>query len=242
VNRLFPTKSSATAFTLVEVMMATVIMMVGFIGMMEAVAISATTMDHARRQTFATQVMSHEIERLYFLPWSGTTSISGLATASTTVAIDPQFWPNWSATATYAVKSAVSYNGAYYRCRSVHSNVTPPNATYWTATTASDFAPPMGTGSLDGNDITVVYSGANFTLARTVTSPDPVTNIRQANFTISWTVATGRIGSNVSQGSRTVATGADDYSTNLRRANTTHTRVMSAWYGKYGLPLSYQRS
>ena len=222
--------------------MATVVMMVGFIGMMEAVAISATTMDHARRQTFATQVMSHEIDRLYFLPWSGTTSISGLPTANTDVPFDPQFWPNWSATNTYAVKQAVNYSGAYYRCRVAHSNVTPPNASYWTATTAADFAAPMGTGSLVASDIIVVYSGATFTLARTVTNPDPVTNIRQINFTISWTVATGRIGSSVSQGSRTVATGADDYSTNQRRAATTHTRVMSAWYGKYGLPLSYQRS
>ena len=245
VNRTLTTKSSARAFTLVEVMMATVIMMVGFIGMMEAVAISAATMEHARRQTFATQVMSHEIDDLYFLPWSGTNSISNLATASTAVAIDTQFWPNWNGATNYTANRVVAYSipsasppvaNGYYRCILAHANQPPcnstgaVNATYWTAVTTGQTT-----------DI-VVFSGATFTLARTVTSPDPVTNIRQVNFTMTWAVTTGRIGSAVSQGGRTAATAADDYSTNLRQSNTTHTRVMSAWYGKYGLPLSYQRS
>jgi hypothetical protein len=212
---------------MVEVMMATVITMVGFIGMMEAVTIAATTMDHARRQTFATQVLSHEVNDLYFSTW---TTISGLSTSSTAVRIDPQFWPNWSATATYSLNRVVAHGGAFYRCVLAHGNQTPPNSTYWTAVTSA------------GASDVVVYSGATYTMARTLTSPDPVTNIREVNFTLTWTVVTGRIASGVTQGNRTVAIGADDYATNLRRADSTHTRVMSAWYGKYGLPLSYPQS
>lgn len=167
--------------------MATVIMMVGFIGMMEAVAISSNTMDHARRQTLATQIINHEIEELFLASWA---TISALPTASTAITIDPQF---------DAARLAVGDTG--------------------TAT-----------------------SIVRFSLARTVTSPDPVTNIREVNFTVTWIVTTGRIGSAVGQGGRTTAKGADDYSSNLRRANTTHTRANSVWLGKYGLQLSYPQS
>ncbi len=167
--------------------MATVIMMVGFIGMMEAVAISANTMDHARRQTLATQIINHEIEELFLASWA---TISALPTASTAITIDSRF-----ADARLAV-----------------------------------------------GDTGTATSIVRFSLARTVTSPDPVTNIREVNFTVTWVVTTGRVGSAVSQGGRTAATAADDYGSNLRRANTTHTRANSVWLGKYGLQLSYPQS
>lgn len=214
--------------------MATVITMVGFIGMMEAVTIAATTMDHARRQTFATQVLSHEIDELYFLSWTAIASLPAvpvLPAVTPTLPIDPQFWPNWNGATNYALKQVVAYGGAYYRCVLAHANQTPPNVAYWSPITSANPA---------AWDDIVIYSGARFRLERTVTSP--VTNIRQVNFTLTWSVVTGRIASGVTQGNRTVAIGADDYATNLRRANSTHTRVMSAWYGKYGLPLSYPQS
>lgn len=175
------------SFTLVEVMMATVIMMVGFIGMMEAVAISANTMDHARRQTLATQIINHEIEELFLASWA---TISALPTASTAVTIDSQF---------DQARQAVG-------------------------------------------DFGTAASSVRFSLARTVTSPDPVTNIREVNFTVTWTVSAGRVGSAVSQGGRTTAKSVDDFSSNIRRANTTHTRANSVWLGKYGLQLSYPQS
>ena len=210
-------------------MLATIVTMVGFIGMMEAVTIASTTMDHARRQTFATQIMSHEIDDLYFSSW---TAISALPTASTAKAIDGQFWPDWSATANYAVNRVVSRSGVWYRCILAHANHAPPNATYWTVVA------PNGAATTD----IVTYSGATFTLARTVTSPNPVTNIIEVNFTVTWTVTTGRINTGFSQGNRTYAIGQDDYQTNTTRASATYTRSMSAWYGKYGLQLSYPRS
>jgi len=141
--------------------MAAVILVIGFIGMIEAVTISSGMMDHARRQTLAAQIINHEIAKLRFADWA---TISALPTASTAVTIDSQF------------------------------------------TTA------------------LAASGATFTLARTVTSPDPVTNIRQVNFTVTWVVTTSRL---------------DSFG---NRLTFTYRRTNSAWYGKYGLNLSYQRS
>jgi hypothetical protein len=149
------------AFTLVEVMMAAVILVIGFIGMIEAVTISSGMMDHARRQTLASQIINHEIAKLRFADW---TTISALPTASTAVTIDTQF------------------------------------------------------------STAIASSGATFSLARTVTSPDPVTNIRQVNFTVTWVVTTSR---------------RDSLGSLLQ---FTYRRSNSAWYGKYGLNLSYQRS
>ncbi|MDI1320978.1 MAG: hypothetical protein PSW75_12405 [bacterium] len=202
-------RNQATGFTLVEVMMASVILVAGFIGMIEAVTVSSGMMDHARRQTLADQIVNHEIGKLRFASW---TTISALPTASTSVAIDTPFWPVWSSAATYAVNRVVSYGGANYRCILAHTGQTPPNATYWTATTTAVTTD------------TVVTQGATFSLTRTVTSPDPVTNIREVNFTVTWVVATSRRDAGGSQ------------------LTFTYTRSSSAWYGKYGLNLSYQRS
>ncbi|MBP7483613.1 MAG: hypothetical protein KA788_13850 [Lacunisphaera sp.] len=206
--------ATSAAFTIVEVMMAAVILVVGFVGMIEAVTISARMMDAARRQTLATQIINHEIEKLRLAPWvttNGITGISNLATASTDIAIDPTFWPAWNSATAYTANRVVSYNGAYYRCVTAHSNQAPPNAN-WTATTTAQTTD-------------VVYDqGATYTLTRTVTSPDPVPDIREVNFTVTWVVNTSRVDSG----------GAP--------LTFTFTRANSAWFGKYGLNLSYQRS
>ncbi|MCX6951993.1 MAG: hypothetical protein NTV51_07485 [Verrucomicrobia bacterium] len=159
----------SAGFTVIEVMMATLILMVGFIGLIEAVTVTSTTMDHARRQTLATQIINHEIEELYLATWS---TISALPTASTTLTIDSQF---------DAARLALG----------------------------------------DNNTANAVV---RFTLTRTVTNPDPVTNIREVNFTVTWVVTSSRLTSG----------GA--------RLTTTHTCANSAWYGKNGLHLSYRQS
>lgn len=195
-------------------MVAATILVVGFIGLIEAVKVTSDMMDHARRQTYSTQIINHEIEALRFLSWDvpgSTNDIVGLPTASTAVAIDPQLWPNWSSTATYVANQVIAYNDAWYRCILAHSGQTPPNGTYWTSIT---------TGAT--TDI-VSFSGATYTLARTVTNPDPVTNIREVNFTVTWVVKTSR----------------RDASNNP--LTFTYRRSNSAWFGKYGLNLSYQR-
>lgn len=203
----------AKAFTLVEVMMASVILVVGFVGMIEAVTISARQMDAARRQTLATQIINHEIGNLRFAVWTnGSTGINDLPTASTAVAIDTLFWPAWNSVTPYTANRVVNYGGANYRCILAHTNQVPPNATYWTATTTA--------ATTD-----IVYTqGATYTLARTVTSSNPVTNICEVNFTVTWVVTTSRVDSGGSP------------------LTFTFTRKNSAWFGKYGVNFTYQRS
>lgn len=149
------------SFTLVEVMMASVILVVGFMGMIQAVTVTSAMMDTARRQTLGGQIMSHEIEKLRFATWA---TISGLPTANTAITIDSQF--------------AAS----------------------------------------------IAASGADYTLARTLTSPDPATNLREVNFTVTWVVTTSR------------------HKSDGTLLTFTYTRVKSSYFGKYGLNLSYQRS
>ncbi len=140
--------------------MASIILVVGFVGMIEAVTIGSGMMDNARRQTLATQILNHEIEKLRLASW---TTINALPTASTAVTIDSQF------------------------------------------TTA------------------VAASGATYTLTRT--TADVVSgSVREATFTISWVVKTSR---------------RDGAGVLL---SFTYSRTNTAWYGKYGLNLSYQRS
>ena len=199
----------ASAFTLVDVMMAATILVMAFIGMIEAVTLTATRLDHARRQTYANQIINHEIEKLRYATW---TTISGLPTTSTSLAIDPLYWPTWNSATRYAVNSVITYNGVWYRCSTANHNVVPPNGTYWTVVTTGQTTDIIST------------LGAPFTLARTLTNPDPVTNIREVNFTVTWVVKTSRRDS-----------GGNPLS-------FTYTLQNSAWFGKYGLNLSYQRS
>jgi len=65
--------------------MASLILVVGFMGLIEAVTISSGMMDTARRQTLAAQILNHELERLRFKTWD---EIKNLTPNS---AIDPQF-------------------------------------------------------------------------------------------------------------------------------------------------------
>lgn len=141
--------------------MAATLLVVGFIGMIQAVVIGAGMMDNARRQTLAAQILGHEMDELRAASWA---TINALPTASTTLTIDPQFTPAINA------------------------------------------------------------SGATFTLTRSVTSPDPATNLREVNFTITWVVKTSRRNP---QGSL---------------LTFTFSRSTSGYFGKYGLNLSYQRS
>lgn len=88
LNQTLPANRRTASFTVVEVMMATLILMVGFIGLIEAVALTTNAMDHARRQSLAAQILAHHVEEYYLANWA---TISGLSTTSAAVAIDSQF-------------------------------------------------------------------------------------------------------------------------------------------------------
>jgi Tfp pilus assembly protein PilV len=217
-----PATRRTASFTVVEVMMATLILMVGFIGVIEGVTVSANTLDHSRRQLFATQILAHHTDELYLASWDSISAWSRWAGTSgpvtsdeTRLPIDFQFWPPWSGTTYYQANRVVTHNGVSYRSRAGHINQTPPNATYWTV--VSSAAPPSN------SDIVTLY-GATFTLVKTVTNPDPATDMREVNFTVRWQVNTGR-------------RKPDGLPLIFNYECST-----SAWYGKYGLVLSYRQS
>jgi Tfp pilus assembly protein PilV len=92
------------AFTIVEVMMAAVILVVGFMGMIQAITIGSEMLATARRQNIAAQIIAHETEKLRLLPWDVTTGapnelcINDLAAGPTTIAIDSRFTSSIAAT------------------------------------------------------------------------------------------------------------------------------------------------
>jgi hypothetical protein len=69
---------------LVEVMMASAILMAGFVGVIQAVTISSESLDTARKQQVAQQMITAEIEKLRGGAW---TTIASLP-ASATIAIN----------------------------------------------------------------------------------------------------------------------------------------------------------
>jgi len=200
-----PALSLSKGFTLIEVMMAAVILVVGFVGMIEAVTLSAKMMDSARRQTLAAQIMNHEIEQLRLQSWS---AINALPTTSTNLGAA------YSASTTYAIGDTVTSGGAWYRCSQAGSGHTPAaGSAYWNV----DTPPYANSVSTSG-----VALGATYSLTRTVA--DPATNLREVTLKVQWIVTTSR----------------RDSSNNP--LTFTYSRVQVAYFGKYGLNLTYQRS
>lgn len=76
----------ASGFTIVEVMMAAVILVVGFFGMIQAVTIGSEMLATARRQALASQIITHESEKLRLLAW-GSLPVAG----TQSLTIDSQF-------------------------------------------------------------------------------------------------------------------------------------------------------
>lgn len=65
-----------SAFTLIEVALASTIILVGFVGMIEALAIGSEMLDTARKQTLAAQVIQGEIDYLRMQDWSAIQSLA----------------------------------------------------------------------------------------------------------------------------------------------------------------------
>ena len=58
------------AFTLVEVLMAAVLLLAGIVGMIQAVASGSQMLDLARKQTLASQIIQNEIGKLHQATWT----------------------------------------------------------------------------------------------------------------------------------------------------------------------------
>jgi Tfp pilus assembly protein PilV len=67
-------------FTLIEVALGATILAVGFVGMVEALALGSEMLDTAREQTNAAQIMQGEIEYWRLQPWATIIGSSGLKT------------------------------------------------------------------------------------------------------------------------------------------------------------------
>ncbi len=77
-----------SAFTIVEVMMASVILVVGFIGMISALTVGSEMLATARRQNLAVQIINHELEKLRYVDFA---TIDAYAAGPTALTIDTQF-------------------------------------------------------------------------------------------------------------------------------------------------------
>jgi Tfp pilus assembly protein PilV len=164
---------SIAGFTLVEVMMAAIILTVGFMGLIQAVTICSGMMDQARRETLAAQILNNEIEQLRLTNWS---TISSLPTIQTTICTA------WNSGKNYFPGDSVTYLGDWYRCVISNAGNTPTNASFWKRD-----APPYA------NVITTegVAFGASYTVSRSVTDL-AIGNLREAIFTVTWVVKTSR--------------------------------------------------
>lgn len=81
--------SRVRGFTIVEVMMASVILVVGFMGMITAITIGSEMLATARRQTLAAEIITTEINKLRLSSWANTPAAGG----PTTLAISSHFTP-----------------------------------------------------------------------------------------------------------------------------------------------------
>ncbi len=63
-------------FTLIEVALASTILVVGFVGLIEALALGSEMLDTARKQTVAAQIIDGENEYLHMQNWSTIQSLT----------------------------------------------------------------------------------------------------------------------------------------------------------------------
>jgi prepilin-type N-terminal cleavage/methylation domain-containing protein len=71
---------SQRAFSLVEVMMATAILLVGFIGLIQAVTIGSNFLDTAKKLQVANQIITAELEKLRSGDWTTVANLPASAT------------------------------------------------------------------------------------------------------------------------------------------------------------------
>lgn len=194
------------AFSIVDVMMGATILVVGLMGLIQAVTIGSEMLATARRQTLAAQILDQEIENMRFETWA---TINGYAAGPTTRTIDSRFRQAWSASTAYASGDVVSSSNVWYTCTAAHTNKAVTNTSYWRRSTATEVGIMSDTN---------VAQGATYALTRSVANVSGATDLREVTFTLTWTVKPSGLSSR------------------------TYTRKKSAYFGKYGLNLTLQRS
>jgi len=253
-----PALSSSKGFTIIEVMMAATILVVGFMGMIQALTIGSEMIATARRQTIANQIMTHELEQLRLEDWASTllnlstttTWNSGTAYAvgatvqykgawfSAIVANSGRTPPDatawkaymtWNSSAAYKRSDLVSYGGTWYRCIANNTSQAPPNATYWV--TYSGAIPSTGTTEAVSFDVARMTNSVDL-------DSDGRTDFQEITVVVSWTKS----------GTTTAAaTGSGSWLDQMAfyrpsPISRTYSRSMTTYFTKYGLNQSAQRS
>lgn len=76
--------------TLVEVMMAAVVMVAAIVGMLQVLTSGSEMLDVSRKQTIATQIIRFEIDKLHLENWT-TVSAYSTSAAGTVLTVDTSF-------------------------------------------------------------------------------------------------------------------------------------------------------
>jgi len=178
--------ATSSAFTIVEVMMASVILVVGFIGMIQGITIGSEMLATARRQTLAAQIINHETEKLRLTSWANLPAAGTLTYSVAGIPIDSQF------------DTAIS-----------------------------------SCGLVKYTTLSITRTTANID-----TDGDGTTDLKEVTFTVTW---------NKSGTSTAATTATGSWLNQLSFASPspiarTYTRTATAYFGKYGLNLAYQRS
>jgi prepilin-type N-terminal cleavage/methylation domain-containing protein len=131
--------SNRAGFTLIEVLMATTVVVVGLAGLMQVAAIGTETLDTDRKQQVASELVAAELARLRTGPW---TTIANLpASATLTIAQDGSLagdstrfaLANYTA-ATGDDDAALAARAAGFTCTLAATRLRPTGATAATAT------------------------------------------------------------------------------------------------------------
>ncbi len=198
--------------------MASVILVVGFMGMISALTVGYELNATGQRATLANQIAQHEIEQLRLADWS---TIDALPSAATTL------YGPWANSTAYGIGDTVTHSGSWYRCVSANTGQAPTNVASW----KQDIPPYATLMSTSGTAIGTTYS-----ISRTAT--DVTTGMIEISITVSWTKSG-------TTSAATTATGSWlqrlSFSGNAPISRT-YTRTAVTYITRNGLNQSYQRS
>jgi len=159
-----PHSTSVHAFTLAEVMMATVVVLVAVVGLIQAVTIGSEMLDVAKKQTVAMLLIRNEIDNVHLRDW---TTVSAMPTSATITV-------NRAGTGITSCSPAATAQTAFALTNYTHSYAAPYVA---------------GSGSYDDNT-TLMGQARSFSLTVAVTTVKA--NLLQITYSVSWTAGNQR--------------------------------------------------
>ena len=217
-------------------MMGATILVVGLVGLIEAVLVGGEMQATARRQTLAAQIASNEIELLRLKDWATITALPVVTV--------------WSPATAYHVGDVVIYAGVSYQCVAANSAQSPTNATYWTVSSmawnpaltyhVTDVVSYAGTWyrciSVNANRVPGIVANAGYW---TVYSGPIASSGIDSAATFGITRSISNLPNGLREVTLTVSWIAKPSGTPLSR---TYLRTFTAYYGPYGLNLTYRRT